>query len=130
MFLDSVFRFNREVVGISRFSPQFLVGSEAEWLEGVLKEEADEFTKATNTVDQVDALIDSVIFAIGGLARLGLSPSQARDCFSAVMAANFEKKAGQKAGRIFEGVKDAVKPDDWVGPEARIHSILYYTGDL
>jgi predicted HAD superfamily Cof-like phosphohydrolase len=122
--INAVFRFNKEVVMIDRPKIKALEGLEQSWLVGVLKEEADELGEAVTVVDQVDALIDSAIFAFGGLYRLGLNESQARDCFMAVMSANFDKKSGQKTGRIYEGVADAVKPEGWVGPEKRIADIL------
>jgi len=124
MLIDSVFKFNKEVVKIERLSIQVLEANELQWLVGVLKEEADELQEASTVVDQVDALIDCTIFALGGLYRLGLSNEQARDCFMAVMAANFQKKSGQKASRVFDGVADAIKPEGWVPPEKRIAEVL------
>lgn len=122
--INAVFRFNKEVVMITRPEIKALESSEQNWLVGVLKEEADELSEASTVVDQVDALVDSAIFAFGGLYRLGLSEEQAHACFMAVMDANFDKKSGQKTGRIYEGVSDAVKPEGWVGPEKRIADIL------
>lgn len=120
-----VAEFNEKVVGIVPTNSPFpLMGKEVEWLQGVLCEEADEFADEKEVVGQVDALLDSVIFALGGLFRIGLTEEQVQQCFDAIMDANFEKKAGQKAGRVFEGVKDAVKPEGWVPPEARIEEIL------
>lgn len=119
-----VFDFNHQVLGIAPRLPAPLVGNEKEWLVSCLKEEAEELAEAKNCVHQVDALVDGIIFAIGGLYRLGLTEQQAKACLEAVMDANFEKRAGQKAGRVFEGVTDAVKPVDWVGPEDRIFLIL------
>lgn len=124
--ITRVFDFNAQIVGIQ---PR-LLGTitpehpEMGWLVGVLQEEAQELAEADNLVDQVDALVDSIIFAVGGLYRLGLTDEQALKCFHAVMDANFEKKSGQKEGREVEGVKDAVKPEGWKGPEARIKEIL------
>lgn len=124
--ITRVFDFNAQVVGIQ---PR-LLGTitpehpEIGWLVGVLQEESQELAEAGNLVEQVDALVDSIIFAVGGLYRLGLTDEQALKCFHAVMDANFEKKAGQKEGREVEGVKDAVKPEGWKGPEARIKEIL------
>src|SRR5690606_19998120 len=121
-----VFDFNANVVGIQpRRLGEITPGHpEIEWLVGVLQEEAQELAEAESLVDQVDALIDSIIFAMGGLYRLGLTEEQALKCFHAVMDANFEKRSGQKKGREVEGVKDAVKPEGWKGPEARIKEIL------
>lgn len=124
MLIDSVFKFNKEVVKIERPVIKALDANELQWLVGVLKEEADELQDSLTVVDQVDALIDCTIFALGGLYRLGLTNGEARACFLAVMDANFDKKSGQKTGRIFEGVSDAVKPEGWVGPEKRIADIL------
>lgn len=123
--LPRVFEFNQEVVKVShRPAPAILEPAEKEWLVQVLREEAQELEDAEDLVDQIDAVIDSIIFGIGGLYRLGLSREDALACFHAVMDANFQKKAGQKEGRAIAGVADAVKPEGWVAPEARIRAIL------
>lgn len=124
MLFKRVFLFNEAVVKIARRPLQPLKPQEKDWLVMALREEATELSDSTNLVDQVDALIDSIIFATGGLYRLGLTEEQALQCFHAVMDANFEKKAGQKPGRIVGDVADAVKPAGWVGPEERIRGIL------
>lgn len=131
--VERVFDFNKQVVGVDVPCIHPLSLEEAGWLSSALKEEADELTDASWTrtpsdvqeavVDQVDACLDAAIFGIGGLARIGLTREQAEACFHAIMDANFEKKAGVKPGR--EGAKDAVKPEGWIGPEARIKEILY-----
>lgn len=130
----SIFRFNREIVKIGDRELKALPTPEMTWLAKCLTEEAGELEDAhfelgdkpeDELVSMVDACADSVIFAIGGLARMGLTEAQAILVLQAVMAANFEKKAGQKAGRAIAGVSDAVKPEGWVGPEARIKEILY-----
>lgn len=119
-----IFNFNQNVLGIDPRLPMPLVDNEKTWLAGCIREESEELEDASDLVDQVDALVDAIIFASGGLYRLGLTVEQAERCVSAVMDANFQKKAGQKAGRVFEGVVDAVKPEDWVGPEERIRQVL------
>jgi predicted HAD superfamily Cof-like phosphohydrolase len=119
-----IFDFNQNILGIDPRLPLALKAEEKKWLVHCLVEEADELTDADDRVDQVDSLVDSIVFAVGGLYRLGLTTEQAEACVFAVMDANFEKKAGQKAGRVYEGVQDAVKPEGWVGPEVRIRAIL------
>lgn len=119
-----VFEFNRIIQEVEYRDRVPLKNKEKQWLLTCLREEADEFDEALDRVQQVDALIDSMIFAAGGLFRMGLTAEQAEACMNAVMDANFQKKTGQKAGRVFEGVADATKPDDWVGPELRISQIL------
>lgn len=119
-----IFDFNQNVLGIDPRLPLALAGNEQEWLAGCLKEESSEFLEAVDLVDQVDALVDSIVFATGGLYRLGLSVEQAEACVAAVMDANFQKRAGQKEGRVYDGVVDAVKPEGWQPPETRIKEIL------
>lgn len=139
--VQRIFEFNKTVVGITRSAISPLGISEARWLRKALHEEGDELLDATQdyvylphqgpqfqeeedrVIGQVDACCDAAVFAIGGLARIGLTSDQALECIHAVMDANFEKKAGVKPGR--EGAADAVKPEGWVGPEERIKEILY-----
>ena len=77
------------------------------------------------TVRSVDACIDASYFALGAMARAGLTASQALLCFQAVHEANMTKKAGVVASRGDMGVTDAVKPAEFVPPEGRIYEILY-----
>lgn len=122
--ISRVYAFNSEVVGVPERPLGGLPAPEHEWLVHVLREEAQELGDATELPDMVDALVDSVIFAIGGLYRLGLTPGEAESCFHAVMDANFQKRSGQKSGRVFQGVSDAVKPEGWQDPKLRIAKIL------
>lgn len=119
-----VFKFNQEVVGLEPRKLDILEREEKAWLASCLREEVTELEISDQVVHQVDAVIDSIIFAMGGLFRLGLTEEQAQACFDAVMDANFEKKAGQLKRRFHKGVADAVKPEGWVGPEQRIAEIL------
>lgn len=98
--------------------------STKEWLIKALEEELQEFREANTPEDSVDALIDLIIFACGGLYRAGLTPDQAKACFTAVSDANDAKKAGVKQNRAVEGVADAVKPTGWVDPKNTIALLL------
>jgi predicted HAD superfamily Cof-like phosphohydrolase len=123
--IQSVYDFNRQVVGVPRRPLTPLEDTEHQWLVAALREEADELEKAQgDLVESVDAVIDSIIFAIGGLCRMGLTPNQAKACFDAVMVCNSMKVAGKKPSRDFGDTQDAVKPADWVGPEDNIRRIL------
>lgn len=119
-----IFDFNQNLLGIDPRLPLALKAEEKKWLVHCLMEEATELAESEDRVDQVDALVDAIVFSIGGLYRLGLTAEQAEACVGAVMDANFEKKAGAKPGRVYKGVQDAVKPKGWVGPEVRIQAIL------
>lgn len=124
--VDDIFQFNAEILGVKQTGIRLLTTPETEYLHKCLIEEADELKEALiegDVINQVDACIDSVYFAIGGLYRMGLTPTQVRDCIFAVHLANMEKKKGVNARRDY-GVEDAVKPEAWVPPEERIAEIL------
>jgi predicted HAD superfamily Cof-like phosphohydrolase len=84
-------------------------------------------TKSAQIVDAVDALMDSIYFAIGGLHKIGLSPHQMHECFAAVHLANMTKKKGIIERRGDGSAPDAVKPEGWKSPEERIAEILGVT---
>jgi predicted HAD superfamily Cof-like phosphohydrolase len=104
-------------------------------LNKCLKEEAGElvdahatvFTPNAQVVNAVDALMDSIYFAIGGLHKIGLSPHQMHECFAAVHLANMTKKKGIIERRGDGSAPDAVKPEGWKSPEERIAEILGVT---
>jgi hypothetical protein len=77
------------------------------------------------TVRSVDAGIDAAYFAVGLMARAGLTEDQALACFKAVHDANMTKKLGVVAGRGDMGVADAAKPIDFVPPDQQIYAILF-----
>ena len=118
--------FNRRVIGIDRDFIAPLNNNEFDWLRGALHEELSEMYKAWLEGDipgQVDALIDLMYFAVGGLTRLGLTPEQSEACFAVIHAANMTKMKGRKA-RAVEHDMDAVKPTGWEAPETAIKLIL------
>lgn len=116
--------FNEQVVGIRRSLVQHLSADEKDWLLGVLREEIDELELADALVDQVDALIDVIYFAIGGMKRLGLSVEQMEQCFNVVHTCNMRKHQGKKAERAQQHSLDAVKPENWIAPEEQLTKIL------
>lgn len=122
--IGQVFEFNKEIIGVERLDIGSLDGNDKDWLINVLEEETEEFSAAHATVDQIDALCDLIYFAIGGMARMGLDEDTAIECFNAVHAANMMKAKGKKDGRIYDGVTDAIKPENFVSPEGRIMNIL------
>jgi predicted HAD superfamily Cof-like phosphohydrolase len=105
-----------------------MVPKEREWLQGAISEEIDEeFEEAANlndVVGQVDALADTIYFAIGGFIRMGVPHHKIEPILMAVHKANMEKKKGSKAERKVQSDLDATKPEGWVGPEEDIMRIL------
>lgn len=119
-----VFKFNRMIGAGKSEVPGQIGPSTKEWLTKALEEELQEFREANTPEDSVDALIDLIIFACGGLYRAGMTPDQAKACFTAVLDANDAKKAGVKQNRAVAGVADAVKPTGWVDPKNTIALLL------
>lgn len=77
------------------------------------------------TTRSVDACIDAAYFALGAMARAGLTEAQAIACFGAVHDANMTKKLGVVERRGNGSVPDAVKPADFVPPDEAIYEILF-----
>ena len=125
-FVQDVIEFNRDLLGIEQRTPAMMSVEEHTHLTMALQEELKEFNDAVvegNVVGAVDALIDLMYFAIGGLWKLGLSHEQMVHCMKAVHAANMLKRKGKVAKR-HTGAADAVKPEDWIPPEEAIQEIL------
>ena len=70
-------------------------------------------------VMEFDKSIDSVVFHIGKLAKMGLSPAQIARGFKAVSNANMAKLDGPK-----DEHGKQLKPEGWVGPEEELQRIL------
>lgn len=122
--LSRVFKFNHIIKADQSKVPGALASNTKNWLIKALEEELQEFREAETPEDSVDALIDLVIFACGGLYRSRLTLEQAKDSFLAVLDANDAKKSGVKENRAVEGVADAIKPLGWVDPKTVIANIL------
>jgi predicted HAD superfamily Cof-like phosphohydrolase len=123
----SVFDFNRNVLGIDRRTLGPMPVQEARHLNDACIEEISEFTTAYHDQDfigQVDALVDLVYFAIGGLYKMGLTEETAHEIFHLIHSKNVLKKLGKVAHRGHDGVPDAIKPEGWTGPERAIGEIL------
>lgn len=123
----SVIDFNQRVLHVLPRPLGLLSASEVDITAKCLREESDEFELAHDEGDfigAVDALVDSIYFAIGGLYKLGLTAESIEQSILAVHSANMEKKLGINARRGDGSAADAVKPQGWVGPEERISAIL------
>jgi predicted HAD superfamily Cof-like phosphohydrolase len=118
---------NREIVKVPvREIGPIQDSEEVGYLIGCLREEIDEFEEAIDQdfIGQVDALIDLIYFAAGGLTRMGIPNDISKKIFTAVHDANMTKKNGVKEQRTIPHTLDAVKPEGWIGPEERIIRIL------
>lgn len=128
-FFKNVIEFNTTVLKIPPKSEiTNMTIDEVVWTVKALHEEIQEFGYAANmdlVVDQVDALIDLMYFAIGALHKLGLTAEQISTCCDAVHQCNMTKKKGVKVSRGDGSVPDAIKPSGWFSPENRIKHILF-----
>lgn len=105
----------------NNFSPTQLSTEEKVFRVTALQEELDEYTAATSLVDQYDALLDLIVFAVGSLERHGF-PLQ--EGFEVVMRANMAKELGQNGEKRGGFKRDLVKPAGWQSPEPELENIL------
>jgi hypothetical protein len=107
-------------------APGFLTDEEKAFRISALQEELNEYKEATNLVDQYDALLDLIVFAVGTLDRQGLPLLEG---FEKVMEANMTKELGQNGSKRGGFKRDLVKPTGWVAPEAKLEEIIYRSND-
>lgn len=80
-----------------------------------MQEELDEYKEANTKQDQLDALVDLVVFAFGTAERQGML-EVFEEAFERVMIANCQKEIGQNQKRgSFQ--LDLVKPKGWTAPD-------------
>lgn len=70
-------------------------------------------------VDRLDKAIDAIVFAVGSIAKLGLTPEQISRAISVVTNANLQKLSMPK-----DEFGKLTKPADFVGPEVELQKIL------
>lgn len=125
--INQVYEFNQQILKIAPRELGFMSKAESDHLIKALNEETQEFQEAVDAGDfigAIDALNDLVYFAIGGLYKMGIKESLARDIFSAIHTANMTKKKGVVPKRGDGTAADAIKPADWVSPEVRISKLI------
>lgn len=88
----------------------------AEWLRG----EVDEFVQARDIVEQVDATVDLIYFAIGALVEMGVDGSSV---FEIIHSANM-RKLGKDGKPISDSSGRILKPENWVSPNDEIRDSL------
>ena len=70
-------------------------------------------------VDRLDKAIDAIVFAVGSIAKLGLTPTQIREAIEIVTTANLQKLSMPK-----DEFGKLTKPANFVGPEAKLQKLL------
>ena len=70
-------------------------------------------------VDRLDKAIDAIVFAVGSIAKLGLTPPQIREAIEIVTTANLQKISMPK-----DEFGKLTKPADFIGPETKLQELL------
>lgn len=121
-YYEQVAEFHHQVLGIESTAPTWHTPNTLTERVMFMEEEIEEFVAATSQQDMVkaaDALADLVYVALGTAHQMGLPFDE---IWVAVHKANMQKLRGVgKRGMIY----DAVKPPEWVGPEAEIEAAIY-----
>ena len=104
--------------GISQNSQIRLSQEEKQFRINCMLEEIQEYADSDNLKDELDALLDVIIFAMGTLERQGLL-EVSMEAFNRIMKANLKKEIGtaskeRQGGPAFK--LDLVKPAGWEEP--------------
>lgn len=91
------------------------VGRRVAWM----REEIDEFEQANTVVDQADAIVDLMYFALGTLVEMGV---EGEPLFEIVHRANMRKVSGGSVSTRADG--KIQKPADWVTPEVEMAAAI------
>jgi len=75
-------------------------------------------------IDVLDRILDTLIFSIGSLYKLGLEPRDVEQCMSIVMDANMEK-----ISQPVDAEGKLTKPPNFVPPEQKLQEYLKSTGN-
>lgn len=85
-----------------------------------LQEEIDEFLEAKTIVDQADAMIDTIYFAVGTLVEMGVEPEV---LFEIVQSANMAK-VWPDGKPHFNDMGKVIKPEGWQDPYTKLEEAI------
>lgn len=122
-----VMNFNQKILGIEPRPIGLMDPAEMSFSVKALTEEIEEMSLAFDKGDLVgviDALADLDYFRRGILYKHGITPQLYDKIFAVVHECNMGKCLGTPKASRAELPEDAVKPDDWIGPEDEIRRLL------
>lgn len=90
-----------------------------------IKEEVQEFLDSNTIVDQADAMIDVIYFALGTLVEMGVRPQQLMDI---VQHANMSK-LGADGKPIYGADGKVMKPEGWENPYPKLQVAIAQQGE-
>ncbi|AEJ62071.1 Protein of unknown function DUF2166 [Spirochaeta thermophila DSM 6578] len=105
--------------------PRFLEGKRAAARAKWMQEEVEEFLEAEDVVDQADAMIDLIYFALGTLVEMGVKPEP---LFRIVHEANMKKLWPDGKPHYNEDGK-TVKPPGWTDPYPALQAEIERQGN-
>lgn len=131
-FLESSFQIEEALEGFSGLSVlQNLLVEEP--IDGYSKAKARDLSRAIvalanqddilSDVDRLDKACDAFVFAVGSMAKLGLTADQIRHALAIVMNKNMQKLTMPK-----DQYGKLLKPDNFEGPESELQKILDQRG--
>ncbi|GAK42107.1 hypothetical protein TCA2_4599 [Paenibacillus sp. TCA20] len=100
--------------------PTFMNAERAAKRMNWVNEEVQEFLDSKNVVDQADAMIDVIYFAIGTLVELGVKPQELMDI---VQNANMSKLWPDGKPHYKEDGK-VMKPEGWEDPYEKLAAAI------
>lgn len=101
-------------------TPAFMDADRAAKRMSWVDEEKQEFLDSTNVVDQADAMIDLIYFALGTLVEIGVKPQELMDI---VQHANMSKLWPDGKPRYKEDGK-VKKPEGWEDPYPKLKAAI------
>lgn len=78
------------------------------------------YYRNASDVDRLDKACDAVVYAIGSMAKLGLSAQEITQALNIVMDKNLEKLKNKK----YDAEGKLLKDESFVGPEAQLQLLL------
>ncbi|QHW35846.1 HAD family hydrolase (plasmid) [Paenibacillus rhizovicinus] len=100
--------------------PTMLSADRTEKRMSWIQEEVQEFKESDNVVDQADAMIDVIYFAVGTLVEMGVRPQELMDI---VQHANMSKLWPDGKPHYKEDGK-VKKPDGWEDPYPKLQAAI------
>lgn len=104
--------FGHRAPGMPTMQTEELIERRARWIESEVRELRD----ATNIAEQVDAYVDVIYFAMGGIVECGVLPGK---IWELVHGANMAKVWPDGSVKKDSNGK-VIKPTGWVAPDAAI----------
>ena len=133
-FLESSFQIEEALEGFSNLpilAKQIMVEDSVTGYEGYTPKEVSrgivalarmdgEVTEYLSDVDRLDKACDSIVYAIGSMAKLGLSAQEITQALNIVMDKNLEKLKNKS----YDDEGKLLKDPSFVGPEAQLQLLL------